>query len=78
LQQAKGQPRIGAPLRALLEERFITHTELAAALGVHPQNISRWVRNETGPQKRMLRQIAAYFDVEPSSLIEPDHEQAVA
>ena len=64
-------PRIGGPLRDLLEARFITHVELAQALGVHPQNVSRWVRNETGPQKRMLRAIAEYFGVEPASLVEP-------
>jgi transcriptional regulator with XRE-family HTH domain len=73
----RSPPRIGGPLRALLDERFVNHVELAAALGVHPQNISRWVRNETGPQKRRLRQIAEYFGVEPAALIERD-EQSVA
>ena len=63
-------PRIGRPLRALLDERFLTHAELAQALGVHEQNISRWVRNETGPQKRRLREIADYFGVPPASLVE--------
>lgn len=71
-------PRIGGPLRALLEERFLTHAELAAALGVHEQNVSRWVRNETGPQKRRLRQIAEFFGVEPSALVEPDENHAGA
>ena len=69
-------PRIGAPLQALLDERFINHVELAAALGVHPNNISRWVRNVTGPQKRQIRAIAKYFGVEPASLIEPEPEPA--
>ena len=71
-------PRIGAPLRALLDERFITHAELAQALGVHEQNVSRWVRNETGPQKRRLRQIAEYFGVEPASLVERGGDKAAA
>jgi transcriptional regulator with XRE-family HTH domain len=64
-------PRIGGPLRALLDERFISHAELAQAIGVHEGNISRWVRNATGPQKRQIRAIAEYFDVPPASLIEP-------
>jgi transcriptional regulator with XRE-family HTH domain len=67
-------PRIGGPLRALLDARFLTHAELAHALGVHEQNVSRWVRNETGPQKRRLRQIAEYFGVPPASLVEPEPE----
>jgi transcriptional regulator with XRE-family HTH domain len=72
-------PRIGRPLRALLDERFLTHAELAQALGVHEQNVSRWVRNETGPQKRRLRAIAEYFDVAPASLVEhPDTPEDVA
>ncbi len=71
-------PRIGVPLRALLEERFITHAELAQAIGVHEQNISRWVRNETGPQKRRIRQVAEYFGVDPASLIEPNGDEQAA
>jgi transcriptional regulator with XRE-family HTH domain len=73
-----GQPRIGTALRALLDERFLTHAELAQAIGVHEQNISRWVRNETGPQKKRVRQIAEYFGVEPASLIEDDGDRAAA
>jgi transcriptional regulator with XRE-family HTH domain len=72
------RPRIGTALRRLLDERFLTHAELAQALGVHEQNISRWVRNETGPQKRRLRQIAEYFGVEPASLVEGNGEKAAA
>lgn len=69
----RAQPRIGTPLRRLLDERFLTHAELAQAIGVHEQNVSRWVRNETGPQKKRIRQIAEYFGVEPASLVEdPD------
>lgn len=71
-------PRIGGPLRALLDERFLTHAELAQALGVHEQNVSRWVRNETGPTKRRLRAIAEYFDVPPASLVQPDDEPIAA
>jgi transcriptional regulator with XRE-family HTH domain len=71
---SRRRARIGAPLQTLLDERFVTHVELAAALGVHPQNVSRWVRNETGPQKRQVRRIAEYFGVEPGSLIEPEAE----
>jgi transcriptional regulator with XRE-family HTH domain len=72
LGKSRARPRIGAPLAALLEERLVTHVELAAALKVHPSIISRWVRNEAGPQKHMLRQIAEHFGVEPLSLIEHD------
>lgn len=71
-------PRIGTPLRALLDERFITHAELAQAIGVHEQNVSRWVRNETGPTKRRLRAIAEYFGVAPASLVEHEHDQPAA
>lgn len=63
-------PRVGIRLRELLEERFLTHAELAQALGVDAQTVSRWVRGESGPTKRRLRQIAEYFGVEPASLID--------
>ncbi len=69
-------PRIGGRLRELLDERFLTHRDLADALGVDTQTISRWTRNETGPGKRRIRQIAEYFDVPPASLIENRHRVA--
>lgn len=65
-----GSRHIGAPLRRLLDERFITQEELARSLEVSVGNVSRWVRNETAPQKRRLRQIAEYFGVDPASLID--------
>lgn len=71
-------PRIGGPLRTLLDERFVTQAELAQAVGVHERNVNRWVSNTTGPQKRQLRAIAAYFDVEPASLIEPEDQPVAA
>jgi transcriptional regulator with XRE-family HTH domain len=70
--QAATKRYVGNQLTALLDERFITQEELAYALGVHVQNVSRWCRNVTCPQKRRLRQIAEYFDVPPASLLEPD------
>lgn len=74
--------RIGGPLSTLLDERFLTHAELAAALGVHQQNVSRWVRNETGPYNRRLRQIADFFGVPPEQFIDhgadAEAEQAAA
>lgn len=72
------QPRIGAPLRALLDERFITHAELAHELGVDVGAVSRWVRNETGPTKRRIRQIAEYFGVEPAALVQEPEEPVAA
>lgn len=73
-----GRPRIGNRLREILDERFITQDELAAALDVHVQNVSRWVRNETGPQKRNLRELAEHLGVDPRSLINQDHDEEVA
>lgn len=70
--------RIGGPLTSLLDERFMTQAELAKRLRVHEQNVSRWCRNETGPQKRRLRQIARVFDVEPGALIDKDAGEPVA
>lgn len=78
LSKSRRPPRIGPALRALLDERFLTHAELAQALGVHEGNVSRWVRNETGPTKRRLRQIAEYFDVPPASLVQSDDDKPLA
>jgi transcriptional regulator with XRE-family HTH domain len=64
--------RIGGPLSALLDERFITQAELARDVGVHEQNVSRWCRNETGPTKTRLRRIAQHLGVEPAELIDSD------
>lgn len=71
-------PRIGGPLRALLDERFITHRELALALDVGEQTVSRWARDEAGVQKRRIRQIAEYFGVPPASLIEHEPDDVAA
>ena len=67
--------RIGGPLRALLDARFITHEEFAHAVGASVSTVGRWCRSETMPSKRRMRQIASYLEVEPTMLIErPDDE----
>lgn len=70
--------RIGTPLRALLDERFLTQEDLARDLDITSGNVSRWCRNEAGPTKRRLRQVAEYFDVAPAELIDDEATRAAA
>lgn len=54
---------IGKSVRALRQERNVTQEELANAIGVTAQAVSKWERNEGYPDVTMLPKIARYFGV---------------
>jgi transcriptional regulator with XRE-family HTH domain len=62
--------KIGARLRELREERFLSHRELAQRAGVSPTTVLRIENNEGDTQRRTVRKLAAALGVEPGELLE--------
>ena len=54
---------ISGAIRRLRKERNVTQEELANAVGVTAQAVSKWERNEGYPDVTMLPKIARYFGV---------------
>lgn len=54
---------IGSRIRALRARRNITQADLASRLGVKPQAVSQWERDETKPESERARELAAIFGV---------------
>jgi transcriptional regulator with XRE-family HTH domain len=61
---------IGSQLKQLRDERFLSHRELARLAGVSPTTVLSIEKNETEPQRRTIRKLAAALGVEPSKLVE--------
>ena len=60
---------IAEKIRTLRKERGITQDELASALRVSFQSVSRWENGETYPDIEMIPKIAAYFGVTTDELL---------
>jgi len=60
---------IAEKIRTLRKERGITQDELAAALRVSFQSVSRWENSQTYPDIELLPKIAAYFGVTTDELL---------
>lgn len=69
------QLNIGASIRRLRQERNITQEDLASALGVTPQAVSKWERSDGYPDITLLPEIAAYFEVSLDNLCGLDEER---
>jgi len=54
---------IGTSIRRLRQERNVTQEELACAIGVTAQAVSKWERAEGYPDITLLPEIASYFEV---------------
>ncbi|MBQ4353532.1 MAG: helix-turn-helix transcriptional regulator [Clostridia bacterium] len=66
---------IAEKIKELRKLKNITQTDLADALGVSFQSVSRWERGQAYPDIEMIPKIAAYFSVTTDVLlIEPDAE----
>jgi len=60
---------IAEKIRTLRKERGITQDELAAALRVSFQSVSRWENGQTYPDIELIPKIAAYFGVTTDELL---------
>lgn len=66
------QKRIFADnLSRLLSDNNIKKVELAEAMGVSPSAVSHWLDGETIPRAKMIQNIARFFRVNMSDLVEP-------
>jgi transcriptional regulator with XRE-family HTH domain len=61
----------GEKLRALREERFLSHRELAKLAGVSPTTVLNLETNpETMAQRRTVRKLAEALGIDPRDLLE--------
>lgn len=65
----------GSRLRALRKKSGLTQEELAEAIGVHLNTISRWENNSDTPNMIKLHMLAEALNVQESDLISPHKNQ---
>lgn len=65
---------IGNNISALRKEKGITQEELAKALGVSAQAVSKWENNSSCPDVSLLTSIADYFGVSVDALLRSDEK----
>lgn len=56
-------------IKAVLAEKGVTNKELAEALGIAPQTVSRWCTNDMQPSVEKLFSIAKYLKVDAKQLL---------
>lgn len=59
----------GEKLRAIREERFLSHRELAQRAGISPTTVLNLEKEQAEPQRRTIRKIANALGVEPAELV---------
>ncbi len=67
---------VASNIRRLREERGMSQTQLALALDVTQQEISRWERGVWEPDRRNVQRIAGVFGVPWWTLYQPNGEAA--
>ncbi len=67
--------KIGSNIAALRKEKGITQEELANALGVSAQAVSKWENNSSCPDVSLLTVIADYFGVTVDALLRSGAEE---
>ncbi len=68
---------IGKNISALRKERGITQEELAKALGVSAQAVSKWENNSSCPDVSLLTDIADYFGITVDALLRSDEKEII-
>ena len=66
--------KMGRNLRVLRQTKDLTQEELAEAIGVSPQAISRWENDVALPDVARLPGMADFFDVSVDELMGRDSE----
>ena len=66
---------IGNSIRRLRQEKKLTQDELASAIGVSAQAVSKWERNEGYPDITLLPEIASFFGVSLDTLCGIDEKR---
>ncbi len=61
--------QLGSTIAKLRQEHGWKQSELAEKLGVHPNHIGRWEKNQMRPRAKMLDRIAAAFGVSVEDLV---------
>ena len=56
-------------IKAVLAEKGVTNKELAEALGIAPQTVSRWCTNDMQPSIETLYKIAKYLKIDARDLL---------
>ena len=60
---------IGKQIAALRKERGIKQEELAGAVGVSPQAVSKWESGKSDPSTSNLLMLAKLFKISPEELL---------
>ncbi|HEX9503816.1 MAG TPA: helix-turn-helix transcriptional regulator [Patescibacteria group bacterium] len=58
-------------IKAVLAEKGVTNKELAEALGIAPQTVSRWCTNDMQPSVEKLFAISKYLKIDVRELLIP-------
>ncbi len=69
------QQKIGQFLKELRKEKGITQAEFAETLGVTNRSISRWETGTNMPDLDLLIQIANYYEVEISEILDGERKK---
>ena len=64
-------------LQRLLHERDKKQSEVADAIGVSRASLNMWVKGVTIPRMPKIQQLAKYFGVEVSELVDPQGEKYI-
>jgi len=56
-------------IKAVLAEKSVTNKELAEALGIAPQTVSRWCTNDMQPSIEKLYDVAMYLKIDIRELL---------
>jgi transcriptional regulator with XRE-family HTH domain len=62
-------------IKAVLAEKGVTNKELAEALGIAPQTVSRWCTNDMQPSIEKLYSISKYLKVDVREFLIPTQGQ---
>ena len=69
MSRADDRAPLARALQAAREARPLTQAELAAALGIGQQTVSKWETGVTTPRPRALRRLAEQLDVPMTRLL---------